>query len=193
MSNSPQKGSAFDLSNEVPHSVDRIKVCVRIRPLLKFELESSDRDSELAWKWSDQHIIQDKFLTAAQAHAAAAAASSNQGRDKDVLAYSFDNLFGPEASNEIIYSAAVKNLVHKAMEGYHGTIFAYGQTSSGKTFTMNGDVQNIGIIPQSIHDCFEFVKNCSGREFLLRISYLEVNFILMHYIYNLTSLRIMCI
>ena len=49
----------------------KIKVCVRIRPLLPIESESTDSDQEVAWKWSDQHIIQDKFLTAAQAQIAA--------------------------------------------------------------------------------------------------------------------------
>ena len=52
-------------------ATSKIKVCVRIRPLLQSESESTASDQEVAWKWSDQHIIQDKFLTAAQAHAAA--------------------------------------------------------------------------------------------------------------------------
>ena len=63
-------------------SVDRIKVCVRMRPQVQNEKESGASDLEVAWKWSDQHIVQDKFLTAAQAHAAAAAASSKDGRDR---------------------------------------------------------------------------------------------------------------
>ena len=55
----------------------KIKVCVRIRPLLESERQSTDSDQEVAWKWSDQHIIQDKFLTAAQAHAAAGWSNSS--------------------------------------------------------------------------------------------------------------------
>ena len=57
-------------------ATSKIKVCVRIRPLLRSESESSASDQEVAWKWSDQHIIQDKFLTAAQAHAAAGRVTS---------------------------------------------------------------------------------------------------------------------
>ena len=84
-------------------------------------------------------------------------------------------MFGPDATNEMIYDAAVKNLVLKTLEGFHGTVFAYGQTSSGKTFTMNGGEQSSGIIPQSISECFEFIKEIPEREFVIKISYLEVN------------------
>ena len=55
-----------------------------------------------------------------------------------------------------------------------GTIFAYGQTSSGKTFTMNGDSNHIGIISQSIYECFDLIGLMSDREFKLKISYMEV-------------------
>lgn len=45
-----------------------------------------------------------------------------------------DNLFGPESRNYEIFGAIVKPIVELAMDGYNGTIFAYGQTSSGKLF-----------------------------------------------------------
>ena len=53
-------------------------------------------------------------------------------------------------------------------------MFAFGQTSSGKTFTMNGNAIQPGIIPQAIFDCFDLISGYKDREFLIRISYLEI-------------------
>ena len=56
-----------------------------------------------------------------------------------------------------------------------GTVFAYGQTSSGKTFTMMGTQENPGVIPQAIRDVFAYIqKTKDKREFLLRVAYLEI-------------------
>jgi centromeric protein E len=60
------------------------------------------------------------------------------------------------------------------MEGYHGTVFAYGMTGTGKTFSMNGTTASPGIIPQSITDIFSYIRETPRREFLLRVSYLEI-------------------
>ncbi|TKY67605.1 Kinesin-related protein 11 [Spatholobus suberectus] len=55
-----------------------------------------------------------------------------------------------------------------------GTVFAYGVTSSGKTHTMHGDQNSPGIIPLAIKDVFGIIQDTPGREFLLRVSYLEI-------------------
>jgi centromeric protein E len=55
-------------------------------------------------------------------------------RTKEV--YQFDNVFGPDLSTEQIFDKHVKDIVQAAMGGINQTVFAYGQTSSGKTFTM---------------------------------------------------------
>jgi centromeric protein E len=60
------------------------------------------------------------------------------------------------------------------MEGVNGTVFAYGVTSSGKTHTMHGDQESPGIIPLAIKDVFSIIQDTPGREFLLRVSYLEI-------------------
>ena len=60
------------------------------------------------------------------------------------------------------------------MRGYHGSVFTYGQTSSGKTFTMNGNTVQPGIIQQSVFCCWDNIKSTPNREFLLRVSYLEI-------------------
>lgn len=63
------------------------------------------------------------------------------------------------------------------MQGYNGTIFAYGQTGTGKTFTMEGvsDKADLkGIIPRSIDWIFNSIKSYSDQNFLVRVSFVEI-------------------
>lgn len=62
--------------------------------------------------------------------------------------------------------------MHAAMDGINQTVFAYGQTSSGKTFTMKGNGD--GLIPLSIMELFDKVKQQPGREFDISVSYIEI-------------------
>ena len=55
-----------------------------------------------------------------------------------------------------------------------GTIFAYGQTSSGKTYTMHGDESSPGLLYLASKDIFDYVANTTTREFILRASYVEI-------------------
>ncbi|KAJ6402867.1 hypothetical protein OIU84_014884 [Salix udensis] len=89
-------------------------------------------------------------------------------------AYAFDKVFGPHTASHEVYEVAAKPVVKAAMEGVNGTVFAYGVTSSGKTHTMHGDQNSPGIIPLAIKDVFSSIQDSPGREFLLRVSYLEI-------------------
>jgi len=60
------------------------------------------------------------------------------------------------------------------MDGVNGTIFAYGQTSSGKTFTMRGTKECPGVIPLAVRDVFNFIEMNPEREFVLRCSFMEI-------------------
>ncbi|KAI0953490.1 hypothetical protein AcW1_007692 [Taiwanofungus camphoratus] len=60
------------------------------------------------------------------------------------------------------------------MDGYNSVIFAYGQTASGKTFTLSGDEDQPGIIPRAMKDIFAYIRRTPTREYLLRCSYLEI-------------------
>jgi centromeric protein E len=89
--------------------------------------------------------------------------------------YTLDKVYSPSASTSDIYHKQVHSMVKAAMEGYHSTVLAYGQTSTGKTFTMTGTKQEPGLIPLCIQDCFRYLKDLSeSREYLIRLSYLEV-------------------
>jgi hypothetical protein len=61
------------------------------------------------------------------------------------------------------------------MQGFNVTVFAYGQTSSGKTFTMRGTDKSLGLIPLSIQQVFQFIENDKERDYEISVSYLEVS------------------
>ncbi|KAL8731754.1 MAG: hypothetical protein Q9166_003201 [cf. Caloplaca sp. 2 TL-2023] len=88
--------------------------------------------------------------------------------------YYYNNVFATHDKNNKVYDAAAKRLVRRVMEGYHGTIFAYGMTGTGKTFSMQGTASSPGVIPLAIADIFSYIRETPHREFLLRVSYLEI-------------------
>nr|XP_026689586.1 kinesin heavy chain isoform X1 [Ciona intestinalis] len=92
--------------------------------------------------------------------------------------YTFDRVFGPSSTQEQVYVAGARPIVKDVLEGYNGTIFAYGQTSSGKTHTMEGvlhDDNLRGIIPRIIDDIFNHIYTMDENlEFHIKISYFEI-------------------
>uniref|UniRef100_A0A0K8TN52 Kinesin-like protein n=1 Tax=Tabanus bromius TaxID=304241 RepID=A0A0K8TN52_TABBR len=92
--------------------------------------------------------------------------------------YLFDKVFKPNASQEKVYNEAAKSIVSDVLAGYNGTIFAYGQTSSGKTHTMEGvigDPTKQGIIPRIVNDIFNHIYSMEmNLEFHIKVSYYEI-------------------
>uniref|UniRef100_A0AAR2LXR9 Kinesin-like protein n=1 Tax=Pygocentrus nattereri TaxID=42514 RepID=A0AAR2LXR9_PYGNA len=86
-----------------------------------------------------------------------------QGDDSVVIGgkpYVFDRVFQSNTTQEQVYNACAQKIVKDVLEGYNGTIFAYGQTSSGKTHTMEGnlhDSDGMGIIPRIVQDIFNYI------------------------------------
>lgn len=123
-------------------------------------------DMEPAWNIQDNRISQSEH-------------TNPESNRRNV--YTFDHSFGPDHTTFDIYNDTVKDAVVSAMEGYHSSVFAYGQTATGKTFTMSGnpksnDDNSRGIIPLAIQDCFDFIydQKDETREYLLRVSFMEI-------------------
>ncbi|OXV11710.1 hypothetical protein Egran_00528 [Elaphomyces granulatus] len=93
--------------------------------------------------------------------------------NEDLMGFA-DNVFTTHDNNAKVYDASAKRLVRRVMEGYHGTVFAYGMTGTGKTFSMQGTASSPGVIPLAITDIFSYIRETPHREFLLRVSYLEI-------------------
>nr|XP_043620505.1 kinesin-like protein KIN-7D, mitochondrial [Erigeron canadensis] len=130
---------------------DSISVTIRFRPLSEREYQRGD---EISWYADGDKLVRNEY--------------------NPVTSYAFDRVFGPSAVTQEVYEVAARPVVKNAMEGVNGTVFAYGVTSSGKTHTMHGDHHSPGIIPLAIKDVFSIIQDTPGREFLLRVSYLEI-------------------
>mmetsp|Transcript_27304 Transcript_27304/g.49100 ORF Transcript_27304/g.49100 Transcript_27304/m.49100 type:complete len:735 (-) Transcript_27304:187-2391(-) len=89
--------------------------------------------------------------------------------------FRFDMVYGLDSIQETIYGEAAYPLVASVLEGYNGTIFAYGQTGTGKTFTMVGEqADQRGIIPRAFEQIFYGVEQHPTAQFLIRVAFLEI-------------------
>ncbi|ESQ29563.1 hypothetical protein EUTSA_v10023277mg [Eutrema salsugineum] len=135
--------------------MEKICVAVRVRPPAP---ESSPENGSTLWKVEDNRISLYKSLDTPISTAS----------------YAFDHVFDERSTNASVYELLTKDIIHAAVEGFNGTAFAYGQTSSGKTFTMTGSESDPGIIRRSVRDVFDRIHLISDREFLIRVSYMEI-------------------
>uniref|UniRef100_A0A8C2A467 Kinesin-like protein n=1 Tax=Cyprinus carpio TaxID=7962 RepID=A0A8C2A467_CYPCA len=102
-----------------------------------------------------------------------------QGEDNVIgKPYVFDRVFQSNTTQEQVYNACAQKIVKDVLEGYNGTIFAYGQTSSGKTHTMEGnlhDPDGMGIIPRIVQDDMNYIYSMDENlEFHIKVSYFEI-------------------
>ncbi|KAJ3324199.1 Kinesin-like protein kif3a [Blyttiomyces sp. JEL0837] len=92
--------------------------------------------------------------------------------------FTFDSVFDWNSRQIDVYNTTARPIVESVLNGYNGTIFAYGQTGTGKTFSMEGvrDVPDLrGIIPNSFEHIFSHIKLSSiNTQYLVRASYLEI-------------------
>ena len=94
--------------------------------------------------------------------------------------FTFDQVYDVKSRQIDIFDETAYPIIDKILEGYNGTIFAYGQTGTGKTFTMTGDTEDVfnesskGIIPRSFETIFKSIECDEKKEYLVRVSYLEI-------------------
>lgn len=161
--------SSNDNNNE-----EAVRVAVRVRPLAP----GGDQCAGRAWRVaSDQNvIIEIPDAAAGSNHAVTPGRAHRISGDNDFV---YDKVFGENANTCEIYDALIRDLVESVTEeGINGTIFTYGQTCSGKTFTMQGSGDNdscVGIIQLAAKDVFQSIKeNESNSECSVRVSYVEI-------------------
>ncbi|VDK77376.1 unnamed protein product [Dibothriocephalus latus] len=139
---------------------EAIKVIVRCRPL-------DEREKSLNCK----SVV---FIDSSRGQCSIC----HPARENDIPKnFFFDGAYGQTSTTEHIYADIVYPLVEGVTEGYNGTIFAYGQTGCGKSFTMQGVPEpsaNKGIIPRSFEHIFETTAVSSDVKFLIHASYLEI-------------------
>ncbi|KDR08648.1 hypothetical protein L798_01550 [Zootermopsis nevadensis] len=104
--------------------------------------------------------------------------------DKITRTFAFDRVFGPNSRQIDVYMSVVHPIISEVLDGYNCTVFAYGQTGTGKTFTMEGEKSNdasitwdtdplSGIIPRTLSNLFDELR-IQQVEFTVRVSFLEL-------------------
>ncbi|KAH7320020.1 P-loop containing nucleoside triphosphate hydrolase protein [Stachybotrys elegans] len=95
--------------------------------------------------------------------------------------YNFDRVYSPAADQTVVFDDTVKPILEEMLAGYNCTIFAYGQTGTGKTYTMSGDMTNTmgmmsdeaGIIPRVLQQLFNKLE-IDDREHAVKCSFIEL-------------------
>ncbi|GMI66055.1 hypothetical protein like AT3G51150 [Hibiscus trionum] len=132
---------------------ERIFVSVRLRPLSEKEVVRHDVSD---WECiNDSTIIYRTKLSVPE-------------RSMYPTAYTFDRVFSSDCPNKQVYDAGAKEVALSVVSGINSSIFAYGQTSSGKTYTM------IGITEYAMADIYDYIQRHKEREFSLKFSAMEI-------------------
>ncbi|OIW05778.1 hypothetical protein TanjilG_23564 [Lupinus angustifolius] len=103
---------------------------------------------------------------------------ANKQIDKN---FAFDKVFGPNSQQNEVYEQAVSPIVYEVLEGYNCTIFAYGQTGTGKTYTMEGGARqkngefpsDAGVIPRAVKHIFDILE-AQNAEYSMKVTFLEL-------------------
>ncbi|CAJ1975384.1 unnamed protein product [Sphenostylis stenocarpa] len=142
----------------------RILVFVRARPLTKKETETGAR---CCVRIMDRR---DVYLTEFAAEKDYLRLKRLRGRH-----FTFDASFPHSATQQEVYSATTSELVEAVLQGRNGSVFCYGATGAGKTYTMLGTVENPGVMVLAIKHLFSKIRmrSCDGNH-AIHLSYLEV-------------------
>uniref|UniRef100_A0A8C1RC21 Kinesin-like protein n=1 Tax=Cyprinus carpio TaxID=7962 RepID=A0A8C1RC21_CYPCA len=141
------------------------QVALRIRPLSDAELEEGA--TIIAHKVDDQMVVlmdpmedPDDILRA------------HRSREKT---YMFDVAFDYSATQDEVYRSTTKGLIEGLISGYNATVFAYGPTGCGKTYTMLGTDREPGIYVRTLNDLFKAIEETSDdMQYSVSMSYLEI-------------------
>lgn len=131
--------------------LDRIQVLVRLRPLNDKEIA---RGEPAEWECINDTTIMFR--------------STFPDRPTAPTAYTFDRVFHSECSTKEVYEQGVKEVALSVVSGINSSIFAYGQTSSGKTYTMTGVTEN------TVADIYDYINKHEERAFVLKFSATEI-------------------
>jgi centromeric protein E len=152
----PDRATVLQHSSKMSLLLSLCSVSVRVRPLNRQE-----QSEGFSWKIENNAMFQ------------VDPATQEPDRVRDVR-YMLDHIFSPKQSTRELYATTTQGLIQKLVHGFNSTVFAYGQTSSGKTHTMRGTPDEPGIIPMAVQEVFSLIEGSQDREFLLRVSYMEV-------------------
>lgn len=142
--------------------IENVRVVVRVRPLNGKELDGHCK----------------KIVKVDRLNSEITVENPNAVHGEPPKVFSFDATFDDDSTQVDIYNETARPIVDKVLQGYNGTIFAYGQTGTGKTYTMSGaktPPQLRGIIPNTFAQIFGHIAKADDKQkFLVRATYLEI-------------------
>ncbi|XP_031114694.1 kinesin-like protein KIN-7C [Ipomoea triloba] len=133
---------------------ERILVSVRLRPLNEKEILRNDV--------SDWGCVNETTIVYRNVDLSASE------RSMFPSAYAFDRVFNSDCTTRKVYEEAAKEVALSVVNGFNSSVFAYGQTSSGKTYTMTG------ITEYAIADIYQHIQKHSERDYVLKFSAMEI-------------------
>ena len=148
-----------------------VKVYCRIRPENEKETESG---MKICITPSSDNSV--KILT--ESVGVDTGKDSSKNKSENFQTFTFDGIFPPETEQEKIFNIVAKPLINSALEGINGTIFCYGQTASGKTYTMEGihnDPKLMGVIPRMMQYIFILIEKATSEiEYSVKCQYYQI-------------------
>ena len=141
-----------------------ILVCVRSRPLSYQEKQLSSYETI---KIMDKMVI----LTDPIEYNGPSSIFKNRNKDQT---YAFDYAFDKFTTQKTVFDKSTKFLIDGVVNGYNATVFAYGATGAGKTYTMLGTDSNPGIMVLTLEELFNKVNSFADREYKLKFWLLEI-------------------
>eukprot|EP01138_Halocafeteria_seosinensis_P014292 gb/GECG01014592.1/.p1 GENE.gb/GECG01014592.1/~~gb/GECG01014592.1/.p1 ORF type:complete len:994 (+),score=180.45 gb/GECG01014592.1/:1-2982(+) len=158
-------GGYFNTSQDSTGSNNNnFKVVIRVRPPLQREMQ----EDFVNCVKSDEHRNQ---ITISEG-------ADNSGYAGASHTFTFDKVYGTTDDQKKVYETTAQGVVSSSLQGYNATIFAYGQTGTGKTYTMEGfnSQEERGIIPRAIEQIFQHIRSSVSprMRFLVRASYLQI-------------------
>ena len=153
---------------------NNFKVVVRVRPPLPRELNGDKRFQNIFRIADDKRITVSENLSALDDPRAEDLSSGNFS----TYTFTFDHVYSEDSNQADVYNNTARDAVLSSLQGYNASIIAYGQTGTGKTYTMEGEQapKLRGIIPRATEEIFDFIENAVSerKKFLVRASYLQI-------------------
>jgi kinesin family protein 3/17 len=133
---------------------EAVKVAARLRPRSRYEQQTG---------YDDNVSVDQDSATVAVTNAAG-----------QKVNFQFDFAFPPAVTQEVVYETMAAPIVASVLEGFNGTILSYGQTCTGRTYSIEGAPtgEHRGITPRAFEHIFDHITE--SHEFLIAVTYVEI-------------------
>ena len=182
MNNTRNYSPRSNLNSTGNNNTHNLRVSIRVRPPLPREIEKNLPFRAITLISKENHTVSlVEYLGGELDEAKRQLEWVSNPNLFQLHRFTFDEVFDLDTSQEEVFETSAKPAVISVLEGYNSTIFAYGQTGTGKTFTMEGFTydnmdKTRGIIPRTIESIFSFIESNSNKntKFIIRAAYLQI-------------------